>query len=158
MKNFIEKKLQRKFQANCKIVGDPSIITSKVYGFFGLRDFDNGKWYCVSCEHIINPNQGYVTTMELIKKPQVISTVYERRENNFEGEQQAAPEYKQDDLFFTDDNGNAFNYTGPDEGDISQRIASQEASEKFYQNDNDIYFQSKSEIDNLKPVINSNYV
>lgn len=61
-------KLQKKHQATCEIIGDPSLIKGKIYYFANLAKNDIGKWYSVKVKHNIG-NGLYMTSMEMVKKP-----------------------------------------------------------------------------------------
>lgn len=70
---FLVDKLQKKYTAKAKVVGDPSLIKSKIYGFYGLHSIDNGRWYATKVTHTINNKSGYTTELDLIKQPLPIS-------------------------------------------------------------------------------------
>lgn len=69
--NYVVEKLQKKYQATAKIIGDPSLVKAKIYYFANLAKKDIGRWYSVKVSHNIN-NGGYITEMDLIKKPSSI--------------------------------------------------------------------------------------
>jgi hypothetical protein len=149
VKNYIEKKIQRKYEARAKTIGDPSIISSKVYGFYNVSRRNKGSWYCTAAEHIITPGEGYTTIMDLIRKPKVLARVIEKREKDNQGKT-LSKDYKETDIMFTEEptDGNPISFLN--KGDISERIRQQELAENFYQNDNDIYFESKKDLNNFK--------
>lgn len=69
---YAVEKIQRKYEASATVLGDPSLIKAKVYGFFGLANRDNGKWYATRVSHKISKGNGYLCHLELIKKPKTI--------------------------------------------------------------------------------------
>jgi len=69
--NTAIQKLQRKYEADCKIIGDPTLIKGKVYQFSNLSRSDTGKWYSTKVEHKIN-GSGYIVEMEMVKVPSSI--------------------------------------------------------------------------------------
>lgn len=70
--NVVEK-IQRKYEATLETIGDPSLIKGKVINVTGLSRLDNGKWYITRARHSIKIGQGYLTTLELLKKPKTIN-------------------------------------------------------------------------------------
>lgn len=80
LNNYIMKKVERKYEASVKTMGDPSIISSKVYNFRNLSNRDSGSWYCTSVSHSITPAGGYVNTMEVLKKPTRLASLLEKRD------------------------------------------------------------------------------
>lgn len=68
-------KMQRKHEATATVMGDPSLMKARVYGFFGLSNKDTGRWYATSVSHKISVGGGYICEMELIRKPRTISSV-----------------------------------------------------------------------------------
>jgi hypothetical protein len=139
LNNYILKKVERKYEANVKTLGDPSIISSKVYNFRNLSDRDKGDWYCVSVTHSITPGSGYTNMMEVIKKPSRLANLLERREEAIDPE--AGAEYQMEvsyeentkvmDIF--PETGNSI-YLNAD--DITRRVNEQVAfAETYYTND-----------------------
>lgn len=84
LKNYILKKVEKKYESSAKMLGDPSLISSKIYKFLNLSKRDSGNWYAVSVSHDITPREAYMTTMELIKKPARIANLQQRREDFFD--------------------------------------------------------------------------
>jgi len=68
-------KIQRKHEASATVMGDPSLIKARTYGFFGLSKKDSGKWYCNRVTHKISTGNGYVCQLDLLKKPKTIGVV-----------------------------------------------------------------------------------
>lgn len=66
---FVTESVQRKYEADAEVIGDPSIIKGKVIGISKVGRLDRGKWYIVSCSHKIDIGKGYITTMNLWRKP-----------------------------------------------------------------------------------------
>jgi len=89
---YLVEKVQRKYEATCRIIGDPSLTKSKVYEFRNLSHLDNGKWYATSVTHSISKKVGYFTTMELIKVPSAIGINKNSSTENKEGEKKATNE------------------------------------------------------------------
>jgi hypothetical protein len=65
-------KIQRKFEADAEILGDPSIIKGKIIYINNVGRLDIGKWYIVGCKHKIDFKEGYTCTMDLIRNPATI--------------------------------------------------------------------------------------
>jgi len=66
-------KIQRKNEATATVMGDPSLIKARSYGFFGLSNKDSGKWYCTTVSHKLSMGNGYLCSMDLLKAPKNIS-------------------------------------------------------------------------------------
>ena len=66
-------KIQRKHEATATVMGDPSLIKARTYGFFGLSKKDSGKWYCTTVSHKISSGNGYICSMDLLKAPKNIA-------------------------------------------------------------------------------------
>jgi len=80
VKNYVLRKIERKHEATVSLLGDPSIVTSKVYRFDGLSDRDSGNWYATKVTHKISVANGYITSMELIRKPIKVNLQFLKRE------------------------------------------------------------------------------
>lgn len=78
-RNYLERKIQRKFEAVITVVGDPSLITSKVYEFLGLGLRDSGSWYAVKVKHDISIKKGYTCTITAVRKPKLLGIQYLKR-------------------------------------------------------------------------------
>lgn len=78
--NYMKKKVEKKYEANAKFIGDPSMITSKVYQIKGLANIDNGNWYSTMVTHDIDFSTGYICEVKFLKKPKFLRTILERRE------------------------------------------------------------------------------
>lgn len=70
---YMVEKIQRKYEGTAEVIGDPSLIKAKIYGFYGLSDLDNGLWYAVKVTHKITYKGGYICTLDVIKKPATIT-------------------------------------------------------------------------------------
>lgn len=81
IQNYILKKVEKKYEATLKTLGDPSLITSKIYDLKNLSDRDKGNWYAVSATHLITPNESYITTLEVIKKPKRLANLLQKRDD-----------------------------------------------------------------------------
>lgn len=66
-------KIQRKYEATAEVIGDPSLIKGKTYGIYGVSELDKGIWYAKKVIHRITYKGGYISTMELLKKPATVS-------------------------------------------------------------------------------------
>lgn len=69
---YAVEKIQRKFTANAKVLGDPSIIKGRIYGFFNLSKKDSGLWYAAKVTHVISKTEGYITELDLLQKPKTV--------------------------------------------------------------------------------------
>jgi hypothetical protein len=138
--NYTEKKLQRQFEARAKIIGDPSIIVSKIYRFNNVANYDSGDWYCTGAEHDITPNQGYIVNMDLIKKPHIIATLIEKKKYSNGQLETVKPFYEDSYIKFQDSNDSDVNFNQLNSQDISQRLEEQRYFQNFLQNDSDIAF------------------
>jgi hypothetical protein len=78
-RNYIERKIQRKFEATISVIGDPTLVTSKVYEFLGLSDRDSGSWYAVKIEHSITTTRGYICNITALRKPKLLGIQYLKR-------------------------------------------------------------------------------
>ena len=83
--NFTKKKLERKFEADAELVGDPTLVNKVIYTFNGLSKQDSGDWYCNTAEHSISLD-GYKVTLGLLRKPILLSTSYESKNKTFQEE------------------------------------------------------------------------
>ena len=156
LNNYIKKKVERKYEANMKVIGDPSLITSRVYDIRGVAKEDEGNWYATVCEHEIDTNSGYTCQVNLIKKPKLIATLLERREYDKDNPSGTSKvEYTEDKQEFPELNTNSSNIGSINEVDILDRLSQQELAENFYQNDNDIPFPTKQGINNVTTEPNS---
>lgn len=136
LENYAEKELQRKFEARAKIIGDPSIISSRVYRFNNLANRDKGDWYCSMVEHEINENQGYICSMDLLRKPKVIGKVIEKKTNIDPTNPDNTPSYylQENNIKFDDYNDNSITFNDLNASDISNRLNEQYMYESFYNN------------------------
>ena len=151
LENYIEKKLQRKYEAMAEVIGDPSLISSRVYSINGVRPFDSGNWYCISAEHNINPGQGYICKLELIKKPKLLATIIEERTENQKGEYKS--QYQENDIFFQN-NSTASSSMGLNADEINDRVAEQKRAEDESRKLNDLVLKPKLQFTD-NPIINS---
>ena len=156
LENYMMKKIEKKYEARVKTIGDPSLVTSKIYDFKNLCNTDNGKWYSISVEHELTPNQGYLCSIDLVRKPKMISRIMERREfenSDSSGGKQEFDKKQIEYITQVDNPASPFNYLNYD--DINTRLEKQALVENYYQNDNDVAFKSKTAINTENPIINS---
>jgi len=66
--NYSIENLQKKYEADASVIGDPYIIKGRIYLFKNLSKDDTGLWYSVRVTHNISKGS-YLTELELIKKP-----------------------------------------------------------------------------------------
>jgi hypothetical protein len=78
-RNYMERKIQRKFEANISVIGDPTLVTSKIYEFLGLSKRDSGSWYAVKVEHSISTSRGYICNITALRKPKLLAIQYLKR-------------------------------------------------------------------------------
>lgn len=69
----VVEKIQRKYESTMDVIGDPSLIKGKVINVTGLSRLDNGNWYITRARHTIRLGEGYLVSMDLIKKPKTIT-------------------------------------------------------------------------------------
>ena len=81
-RNYMMRKIERKFEASISVIGDPSLITSKIYEFLGLSKRDNGSWYIVQIEHDISSSRGYICNMTAVRKPQMLGIQYLKKKTS----------------------------------------------------------------------------
>lgn len=150
LRNYIMKKVERKYEATCRVLGDPSIISSKIYNFSNMSDRDSGNWYCVSASHSITPGTGYITTMELAKKPIRLASLLEQRDDPINADMNSEPIVSYVPTNTINDNSlppkglGTLNYE-----DITSRVAEQVAFTEFlYAEDNNINNYKKPPITN----------
>jgi len=72
MDNYILKKLEKQFTATARIMGDPTLITSKIYDFKNVLKDVEGEWYAIRIEHNINARSGYTCLLHLIRMPNTL--------------------------------------------------------------------------------------
>ena len=75
MDNYILKKLERQFSAKAEVIGSPDITCGKVYNFLNLLPHEAGAWYCNKVTHTLSVSGGYMTSMELLRKPEDLGIV-----------------------------------------------------------------------------------
>lgn len=66
-------KIQRKYDADAEVIGDPSLIKGKIIYIANVGRLDIGKWYAISVKHKINIGKGYMCTMNLMRNPSTIN-------------------------------------------------------------------------------------
>lgn len=66
-------KIQRKYEGTIEVIGDPSLIKGKIINITGLSRLDNGKWYITRCRHTIKMAEGYMVSMDVMKKPKTVT-------------------------------------------------------------------------------------
>lgn len=153
LENYMMKKIERKFEASVKVIGDPSLISSRVYKFLNLGPRDNGNWYCVSVEHELTPNQGYQCSLVVIRKPVLLARLIERRKYPNHKRLTPESEFEQTEKKFPFNNKKLSQ--GLDAVDINKRLEQQAMLENYYQGDNDIPFEPKTNINQTNRIINS---
>ena len=79
---YTVEKIQRKYEADMKVIGDPSLIKGKVIYINNLGRLDKGKWYIVSCSHKITMGEGYVCDMNLMRNPSTVGLNLKRSATN----------------------------------------------------------------------------
>ena len=86
-KNYMLRKIERKFEASMSVIGDPSLITSKIYQFLGLSKRDSGNWYATVVEHDFSLSRGYICNITALKRPQALGIQYLKKKTKvmFEG-------------------------------------------------------------------------
>ena len=103
--NHAIERIQTKYEAKAKIIGDPSLIKGKVYYFSNLAKEDIGKWYSTKVVHKIDSG-AYYTEMELVKKPGTIVIVDNSNIKTMEYDNEADQlEYKEEQ---TNDNSEVY--------------------------------------------------
>lgn len=65
-------KINRKFEAEARMIGDPTLIKGKIYQFNNLGKNNTGKWYSVSCKHEISIENGYLCSLGLMRNPKPV--------------------------------------------------------------------------------------
>lgn len=71
--NYTVEKIQRKYEADAEVIGDPTLIKGKIININNVGRLDKGKWYIVSCRHTIKVGQGYTTEMGLMRNPSTVN-------------------------------------------------------------------------------------
>lgn len=80
LRNYILKKMEKNFTAKAKIIGDPTLISSKIYKFNNIIQKDSGDWYAQKVEHTIDSSSGYMCLIHLIRKPKVVAIIKLKKE------------------------------------------------------------------------------
>lgn len=65
--------VQRKYEADAEIIGDPSMIKGKIIQINNVGPEDTGKWYITSASHKISMSKGYTCSLGLIRNPATIT-------------------------------------------------------------------------------------
>ena len=146
MENYIGKKIERKYESDAKIIGDPSVISSKVYRFENLSEEDSGNWYCSAVEHEID-EKGYLCKFDLLKKPTLLGTMFEKREYNYGDDQNTITSTGSEDVAFFEDINTSENYTGSPQ-DIEARLDVNFENERLFNQQQDVALDLKTEIIN----------
>lgn len=154
LENFVMKKLERKFEGTAKVIGDPSLVNSKIYKLKGLSDDDNGNWYSSDVEHEIDNNSGYICKVGLLKKPVLLRTIMERREKDPNSSDNPGGRIDTTDMQITDNQLD--NNQGLSVMEVSNRLAMLTMQENILQNGNDIPFETKESKDNTSQGIPPN--
>lgn len=74
--------VQRKYEAEVEVIGDPSLIKAKIIYINNLGRLDRGSWYVTSCKHSIRMKDSYICEMSVIKKPSTIGISAKRYASN----------------------------------------------------------------------------
>ena len=69
---YTVEKIQRKYEADADVIGDPTLIKGKVVYINNVGRLDTGKWYIVKCKHKINMGSGYMCNMNLVRNPKTV--------------------------------------------------------------------------------------
>lgn len=96
IENYTKKKLERKFESDATVIGDPTLENRRVYKFHGLSKQDSGDWYCATAEHSITLD-GYRVTLGLLRKPILLATSYEAKGKTFQQEWQNVKPFVKED-------------------------------------------------------------
>lgn len=157
LENYMMKKIEKKYEARVKVMGDPSLISSRIYDFLNLSNIDKGKWYAISVEHEINVGQGYLCMMDMVRKPKIIGRIMDRREYPYEDKAGGKQEFDKKEIEYITEKGSNFNRlsSGLEYDDINNRLIQQAVVETYYQSGNDIIFNTKKDVNFDKNIINS---
>lgn len=79
---YTVEKIQRKYEADMEVIGDPSLIKGKIIYINNLGRLDRGKWYIISCKHKISMEQGYICEMNLMRNPSTVGLSMKRYASN----------------------------------------------------------------------------
>lgn len=155
LNNYIEKKLERKFEADAKVIGDPSLVNCKVYRMLNLPKVDGGNWYASDVEHEIDDKTGYTCHLTLLKKPQLIATLIEEREYDAGDSEMSSPNYQESINQFSDNESVSSFNSSTSVQDMGLRLDALTEQENLLQGGNDIAFINKTEVDNTTPFKNA---
>lgn len=145
MENYIGKKIERKYESDAKVIGDPSLVNSKVYRFENLGEEDNGNWYAAAIEHEIDEKSGYLCKFDLRKKPTLLGTMFEKREYKVSDDQSTITSTGSEDVAFFEDSDASTNYTGLPE-DIETRLDTNFENERLFNQQQDVALDLKTEV------------
>ena len=79
---YTVEKIQRKYEADMEVIGDPSLIKGKIIYINNLGRLDRGKWYIISCKHKISMEQGYTCEMNVMRNPSTVGLSMKRYASN----------------------------------------------------------------------------
>lgn len=152
MKNFMMKKVERKFEAQATTIGDPSMVCGKIHLIKGVAKVDSGNWYATTVDHKFDDN-GYKCDITYLKKPKLLRRLMEKREYppTPEGQQTSVPENNIETVVYEDLQPlPSADFTTQN---IDERLKAQELFDKQYLQGNDVAFQTRDTDDtaNIEP-------
>lgn len=147
MDNYLTKKIERKYEGTARVIGDPSLVCSKIYYMGNLAKDDIGNWYCASVEHEIDTSKGYTCKLELLKKPKVVAKIVEKRDYPLGEGKASKPEYEESQYNYKE-NPLGLN-TNNSADDIFNRLSTLESYQGEQQYGNDIAFEPKADVNNI---------
>jgi hypothetical protein len=69
---YTVEKIQRKYDGELEVLGDPSLIKGKVIFLGNVGRLDRGKWYIMSASHKITFGEGYICTLNCMRNPSTV--------------------------------------------------------------------------------------
>lgn len=66
--NGLTKRREMELTCTLKVVGKPSLTNFMTLEIWNVGKRWSGKWYVKSCTHSMSPNEGYITTLEMVKR------------------------------------------------------------------------------------------
>lgn len=137
MRNFMMKKVERKYEATASIIGDPSLICGKVHLIKGLSTVDNGNWYATTVDHRID-QEGYKCDVTYLRKPKLLRRLMEKREYPMGEQETSIAQYTNEAVVYEDKEPQI--YSDFSVQNIDERLKAQELFDKEYLQGNDIAF------------------
>lgn len=128
----IIEKIQRKYEATLEVIGDPSLIKGKVINVTGLGRLDNGKWYITRARHTIKVNEGYMVSMDVLKKPKTVTlsakTLATNPKYDPDSEQLYWPVTTQEEMIkaFEEDKDETQNSEKLDDNEVNRQLRTEE--------------------------------